>query len=51
MRFRKDAVLAQEMDVALPIELTDEQNIELIKDFVYGAFVREGDDCRCEYAL
>jgi hypothetical protein len=30
------------MDIALPIELTEEQNIELLRDFVQAVFVREG---------
>lgn len=39
---RRDSVFAQEMDIALPVELNEEQNIELVKSFVRGAFVNEG---------
>lgn len=39
---RKDAVLAHDKDIALPVELTLEQNLELLKDFVNEAFTKEG---------
>ena len=39
---RKDAVLAHNIDLALPHELTLEQNIFLIKDFIREQFTRKG---------
>ncbi len=39
---RKDAQLAREINIALPRELTGEQDIELICDFVEKKFVQEG---------
>jgi len=39
---RKDAQLAREFNIALPRELTDEQNIELARQFVQKNFVDKG---------
>lgn len=39
---RKDAQLAREFDIALPIELTKEQNYDLIKEMIYECFVKRG---------
>lgn len=39
---RKDAQLAREFNIALPKELTKEQNIELAKEFVQKEFVAKG---------
>lgn len=39
---RKDAQLAREIELALPRELTLEQNIALVKEFVYQAYVSQG---------
>lgn len=39
---RKDARVAREVEIALPRELTPEQNIELVKDFAMLAFVHRG---------
>jgi hypothetical protein len=39
---RKDAQLAREMDIALPVELTYEQRRDLIKGFVQEQFVQRG---------
>lgn len=39
---RKDAQLARDFNIALPRELTLEQNIELIRDFVKTEFVNQG---------
>lgn len=39
---RKDATLAREIVVALPHELTDQQRIWLVSDYVREAFVRRG---------
>ncbi len=39
---RKDAQLAREIQVSLPRELTLEQNIELIKEFVQKEFIDKG---------
>src|SRR5208283_1448419 len=39
---RKDAQLAREMDIALPLELTGEQRRDLIKGFVQEQFVLKG---------
>ena len=38
----RDAQLARELDVALPVELTLEQQIELVRDFVQDTFIKEG---------
>ena len=39
---RKDSQLAREIEIALPIELTKEQQIELMRDFAQRAFVSRG---------
>ncbi len=39
---RKDAQLAREFNVALPKELTNEQNIELAREFIEKEFVSKG---------
>ena len=39
---RKDSQVAREVEIALPRELTLEQNIELAKEFVKGSFVDRG---------
>jgi ATP-dependent exoDNAse (exonuclease V) alpha subunit len=39
---RKDAQLAREVEVALPRELTQEQAVELAREFVEQEFVRQG---------
>jgi hypothetical protein len=39
---RKDAQLAREINIALPVELSKEQNRELIKDYVKENFVDSG---------
>ena len=39
---RKDAQLAREVELALPRELSDEDNIELARSFVQEAFVARG---------
>ncbi len=39
---RKDAQLARELVIALPKELTIEQNVELIKEYVQSHFVDKG---------
>lgn len=39
---RKDAMIAREIEIALPIELTLEQNIELLKLFTKKSFVNHG---------
>ncbi len=39
---RKDAQLAREIELALPAELTLQQNIELVREFVQGNFVDHG---------
>lgn len=39
---RKDAQLAREFDIALPVELTQEQNCVLIEEIVRGCFVKFG---------
>ncbi|MDR3489820.1 MAG: MobQ family relaxase [Bradyrhizobium sp.] len=39
---RKDGRLAREIEVSLPHELTDQQRLNLVKDFVREAFVRKG---------
>ena len=38
----RDAQVARELDVALPVELTLDQQIQLVKDFVKETFVAEG---------
>jgi hypothetical protein len=39
---RKDATLARELDIALPMELGRDEQIELIREFVRGNFVDAG---------
>jgi ATP-dependent exoDNAse (exonuclease V) alpha subunit len=39
---RKDAQLAREIEIGLPIELTKEQQVELLRDFTQRAFVSSG---------
>lgn len=39
---RKNALLAREMVIALPVELTVEQNIELVQDFIGAEFSSHG---------
>ncbi len=39
---RKDSQLARSLDIALPHELTFEQNLELVRDFVREQFVSRG---------
>ncbi|KAF8818038.1 Ti-type conjugative transfer relaxase TraA [Rickettsia endosymbiont of Cardiosporidium cionae] len=39
---RKDSQLAREIEVSLPRELSDEQNIKLVKDYVRNQFVSLG---------
>ena len=39
---RKDAQLAREINISLPKELSNEQNWELVKDFVKHEFVSKG---------
>lgn len=39
---RADAQLAKDVTIALPIELTSEQNIELVRDFVAGHITKKG---------
>lgn len=39
---RKDAVLVNEMDVAIPIELNPEQGVKLVKDYVEKHLVSKG---------
>jgi ATP-dependent exoDNAse (exonuclease V) alpha subunit len=39
---RKDAQLAREIKLALPRELTNEQNIDLARDFIQHVFVEKG---------
>src|SRR5690348_16732793 len=39
---RKDAQLAREIEFALPIELSKEQNIELAREFIKDQFVLRG---------
>jgi len=36
---RKDAQLAREIEFSLPIELSQEQNIQLAREFIYDQFV------------
>jgi hypothetical protein len=42
MEIRKDAQLAREINVALPYELTDEQRLALVREFVAQEFVSRG---------
>lgn len=42
MELRKDAQLAREIVLSLPYELTHEQRVKLVKDFVYHQFIKEG---------
>lgn len=39
---RKDAQIAREVEVALPRELSKEQNVELVREFVKDNFVSQG---------
>jgi Ti-type conjugative transfer relaxase TraA len=39
---RKDAQLAREIEVALPVELSKEEQVELLRDFAQRAFVSKG---------
>lgn len=39
---RKDAQLARELEIALPIELTAHQQVDLVFDFVTGELVADG---------
>lgn len=39
---RNDAQLAREVEIALPVELTHDQQIELVRDFAQRAFVSKG---------
>ena len=39
---RKDAQLAREIEIGLPVELTQERQIELLRDFVKRTFVEKG---------
>jgi Ti-type conjugative transfer relaxase TraA len=39
---RKDAQLARELEIALPIELTHEQSVELLRDYLKTHFVAKG---------
>lgn len=39
---RKDGQLSREFDIALPIELTKEENIDLIKEIAHECFVKHG---------
>jgi Ti-type conjugative transfer relaxase TraA len=39
---RKDAQLAREIEIALPVELTKEQQIALMRDFAQRSFVSKG---------
>jgi len=39
---RKDAQLARELEIALPIELTHEQSVELLRDYIKTHFVAKG---------
>lgn len=42
MESRKDAQLAREFNMALPYELTHDQRLDLVRDFVGAHFVRRG---------
>lgn len=39
---RKDAQLAREAEIALPVELTKQAQVDLLRDFVHRAFVSKG---------
>jgi Ti-type conjugative transfer relaxase TraA len=39
---RKDAQLARELEIALPIELTHDQSVELLRDYIRTQFVAKG---------
>lgn len=39
---RKDAQLAREVEIALPVELSQDQQIELLRDFARRSFVAKG---------
>ena len=39
---RKDAQLARELEIGLPLELTHDENVELMRDFVRTHFVAKG---------
>ena len=39
---RKDAQVARELEIALPLELTKDQQVELMRDFVRRSFVSKG---------
>lgn len=39
---RKDAQLARELEIALPIELTHDQSVELLRDYIKTEFVAKG---------
>jgi len=39
---RKDAQVAREIEIALPVELTKDQQVELMRDFVRRTFVSKG---------
>jgi ATP-dependent exoDNAse (exonuclease V) alpha subunit len=39
---RKDAQLAREIEVALPIELPKDEQVELLRNFAHRAFVSKG---------
>ena len=48
---RKDSQLAREFDIALPVELTKEQNIDLLKEIATECFVKYGmiADCNMHF--
>jgi len=39
---RKDAQLARELEIGLPLELTHDENVELLRDYVQQNFVNRG---------
>ena len=39
---RKDAQLAREIEIGLPVELTHNENVELVRDYVKSQFVAKG---------
>jgi ATP-dependent exoDNAse (exonuclease V) alpha subunit len=39
---RKDSQLAREVEIALPVELTQDQQVELLRDFIKRTFVAKG---------
>lgn len=39
---RKNSQFCRELDIALPCELSEEENIKLLQEFVYESFVKEG---------